>query len=280
MVFLFMDKLRFGTAGIPHSTKGDTLKGIEQVRNLKLDAMELEFVHSINISKEKAPSVAEVARKQDVVLTCHAPYFINLNSEDKKKFHASISYITNSAKVLSLCGGWSVCFHAGYYMKDTKEKTYERIKEGIKKIVAEVKEHDNKIWIRPEISGKGSQFGDLGELLKLSKDVEQVLPCIDFSHLYARTVGKNNTRDEFKAILTAVENALGKKALEDMHIHVAGIEYGEKGEKNHLILKESKFNYKDLLKVLKEFKVKGVLICESPNIEDDAMLMQKTYSGV
>jgi len=275
-----MDNLRFGTAGIPHSTKGDTLKGVARVRELKLDAMELEFVHSINISKEKAPAVAEVAKKSDVILTCHAPYFINLNSEDKKKFHASISYITNSAKILSLCNGWSVCFHAGYYMKDTKEKTYERIKEGIKKIVAEIKEVDDKIWIRPEISGKKSQFGDLDEVLKLSKDVEQVMPCVDFSHLYARTVGENNTRNEFEGILMKIEKELGKKALENMHIHVAGIEFGDKGEKNHLILKESKFNYKDLLKVLKEFNVKGVLICESPNIEDDAMMMQEFYRKV
>jgi len=275
-----MDKLRFGTAGIPHSTKGDTLKGIARVRELKLDAMELEFVHSVNISKEKAPAVCEIAKKQDVVLTCHAPYFINLNSEDKKKFHASISYITNSAKILSLCGGWSVCFHAGYYMMESKEKTYERIKEGIKRIVNEVKQVDDKLWIRPEISGKKSQFGDLDEVLKLSKEVEQVLPCIDFSHLYARTVGENNTLAEFKNILMTIEKELGKKALENMHMHVAGIEFGEKGEKNHLILKESMFNYKDLLRVLKEFKVKGVLICESPNIEDDAMLMQKIHSSL
>jgi len=275
-----MDKLLFGTAGIPISTKGDTLKGIAMVRELKLDAMELEFVHSINISKEKAPDVSEVAKKNNVVLTCHAPYFINLNSEDKKKFHASVSYIANSAKIASLCNGWSVCFHAGYYMKSDKEKTYERIKEGVKKIVNEVKQFDNKIWIRPEISGKMSQFGDLDELIKLSREVEQVMPCVDFSHFFARTAGKNNSKKEFEEILTKIEKGLGKKALENMHMHVSGIAYGDKGEKNHLILKESKFNYKELLRVLKEFKVKGVLICESPNVEDDALLMQKTYSGL
>ena len=151
--------------------------------------------------------------------------------------------------------------------------------KGIKKIVAEVKQHDDKIWIRPEISGKKSQFGDLDEVLRLSQEIELVMPCIDFSHLYARTVGENNTGEEFKTILGTIERCLGKKALENMHIHVAGIAFGEKGEKNHLLLKESKFNYADLLKVLKEFKVRGVLVCESPNIEEDAMMMQKMYSG-
>ena len=110
-----MDKLRFGTAGKPISTKGDTVQGIKDVRKLNLDAMELEFVHSINIKADKAPELKKAAKDSDVVLTCHSPYFINLNSDDKKKFHASIGYIVSSAKILSLCNGWSVCFHAGYY---------------------------------------------------------------------------------------------------------------------------------------------------------------------
>lgn len=275
-----MDKLRFGTAGKPASTKGDTVQGIIDVRKLNLDALELEFVHSINIKPEKTGDVKKTARDNNIVLTCHSPYFINLNSDDKKKFHASISYIVNSAKITSLCGGWSVCFHAGYYQKQDPEKVYENIKEGIKKIVSQVKDFDKNIWIRPEISGRISQFGNLNELIKLSHDIDQVLPCIDFSHLFARTVGKNNTYEEFKSILETIEKELGKEALQNMHIHVSGIAYGDKGEKNHLLLNESNFNYKDLMRALKEFKVKGVLICESPDIEGDALLMQKYFEKV
>ncbi|MAG52793.1 MAG: hypothetical protein CMH62_02415, partial [Nanoarchaeota archaeon] len=141
------------------------------------------------------------------------------------------------------------------------------------------KEFDTNIWIRPEISGKIAQFGDLNELVKLSQDFDQVLPCIDFSHLFARTVGKNNTYEEFNSILEQVEK-IGKDAIKNMHIHVSGIEYGDRGEKHHLILEESKFNYKDLMKSLKEFKVAGCLTCESPNIEEDAKLMQKYYESL
>ncbi|MBI2668160.1 TIM barrel protein [Candidatus Woesearchaeota archaeon] len=272
-----MKELLFGTAGKPISTKGDTIQGIKRVRSLGLDCMELEFVHSINIAKEKSPEINKTIKENNIILTCHAPFYINLNSADKKKFHASINYIVNSAKITSLCGGWSVCFHAGYYQKDSKEKTYEKIKEGVKKILEEVKIFDRKIWIRPEISGKISQFGDLKELIKLSQELEQVMPCVDFSHLYARTNGNYNTKNEFKLILEEIEKGLGKEALNNMHIHISGIEYGEKGEKNHLILKESGLNYKDLIRVLKEFKINGVVICESPNIEEDAMLMQEIY---
>lgn len=273
-----MDKLRFGTAGRPSFTKGDTIQGIKEVRKLGLDSMELQFTHSINITKEKAPEVKKIAKEKNIILTCHSPYYINLNSEDKKKFHASIGYITNSAIITSLCGGWSVCFHAGFYMKENPVKVYKKIKDGIKIIVKEVKEHDDKIWIRPEISGKPSQFGNLKELIKLSAELDQVMPCIDFAHNFARYAGtKNNTTLEFQQTLTELEKHLGKTVLNNMHIHIAGIAYGEKGEKNHLMLKDSKFNYKDLIRVLKDFKCKGVITCESPIVEKDALLLQKTY---
>ncbi|MAG47175.1 hypothetical protein CL617_01095 [archaeon] len=272
-----MNKLRFGTAGIPRSTNGDTVQGIKDVREMGLENFELEFVRSVNIKKEKAPEVKKAAKENDVILTCHAPFYINLNSEDVKKFHASISYITSSAKILSLCGGYSVCFHPGYYQKQDPKVVYGKIKEGIKKIVKEVQEYDNKIWIRPETQGKPTQFGNLKEVLQLSQEVEQVMPCIDFSHMHAYTNGKYNTTEEFNSILQDVEKTLGKKGLNNMHIHLTGIDYSEKGEKKHLILKDSDMNYKDLIKTWKDFKIKGVVVSESPNIEEDALLMQKEY---
>ena len=103
------------------------------------------------------------------------------------------------------------------------------------------------------------------------------MPCIDFSHLHARSIGKNNTYEEFKQNLVDVEKGLGKEALNKMHIHLAGIEYGPKGERHHLELDQSDMNYQDLLKVFKEFKIKGTVISESPNIEQDALLLQKSY---
>ena len=106
------------------------------------------------------------------------------------------------------------------------------------------------------------------------------MPCIDFAHLHARSNGKFNTENEFNEILIKYEKELGKIALENMHIHLSGINYGEKGEKNHLILENSDMNYKDLLKVLKEFKCKGVIVCESPNVEQDALLLKKIYSNI
>jgi len=276
-----MKELLFGTAGIPTSAKrSGTEEGIGEVRNLGLDAMELEFVRNINITKEKAPEVKKAAEKNNIVLTCHAPYFINLNSLEKAKLKASIARILNSARIANLCGAWSVTFHAGFYQKSTKEEAYKRIKDAIEEISQKLKQESNKIWIRPETTGKEMQFGNIDEILNLSNEFDNVMPCIDFAHFHARYNGKYNTYKEFCSILEEIEKELGEKGLENMHMHFAGIAYSAKGERNHLNLKESDLKYKELAKALKDFKVKGVAISESPNIEGDAILMKNTYDKV
>lgn len=270
--------LLFGTAGIPISTKDrNTINGIKQVNALNLDCMELEFVQNVHIKKENAPPVKETAEKSDVVLSCHGQYFINLNSLEKEKVTASKKRILHAAEIANLCGAFSLCFHAAYYMTQEPKKVYEVVKSQLKEIINILKENSNPIWIRPELTGKPTQFGNLPELLKLSTELEQVMPCIDFSHCHARTNGKFNTYEEFCSILAEIEKSLGREGLDNMHIHVSGIEYGAKGEKNHLNLEESDLNYKELIKAWHEFKIKGVVISESPNIEGDALLMKDIY---
>ena len=139
-----MKDLLFGTAGIPLGANPRTTSdGIKHVRNLGLGCMELEFVHSVNISKEKAPEIKKIAEDNNIVLSCHAPYFINLNSLEKEKIKASIDRITNSARVLNLCGGYSVAFHAGFYMGMDSKKVYGTIKNNIKEISRTLKNEGN-----------------------------------------------------------------------------------------------------------------------------------------
>ena len=276
-----MKELLFGTAGIPlGSNPRTTSDGIKHVRKLGLGSMELEFVHSVNISKEKAPEIKKIAEENNIILTCHAPYFINLNSLDEAKVKASIERILNSARILNLCGGYSVAFHSGFYMGQEQKKVFDTIKGNLKLIVKTLKNEGNDIWIRPETTGKETQFGNVDEILQLSEEFYNVMPCVDFAHFHARTNGKYNSYPEFASILEKIEKALGKKGLENMHIHITGIAYGPKGEKHHLNLEESDLKYKELLKALKDFKTKGVVTCESPNIEADALMMKKIYDSL
>jgi deoxyribonuclease-4 len=274
-----MKKLLFGTAGVPLSTpQRTTINGIEHLNTLGLDGMELEFVRNINIGEKRAPEVNNVAKKNGKVLTCHGQYYINLSSLEQHKIDASIKRIKDAAHIANLCGAWSLTFHAAFYQKQDKKKVFLDVKNALRGITDELKQLNNPIWIRPETTGKETQFGTVEEILDLSVENDQVMPCIDFSHLHARSNGKYNTFEEFSSVLDQVENKLGKKGLNNMHMHVSGIDYGQKGEKKHLILEESDMNYGELLRALKEYSVKGILICESPNIEEDASLLKKTYN--
>ena len=279
MLMIHPDKLNFATCGIPLSTKPhDTINGLKQVKKLDLDGMELEFVHSIHVKKEKAPEINKTAKENNLVLSVHAPYYLNLNSHEKPIWHASISRIIQSAKIAYLCNAYSVCFHPAYYMKDNQKDAYNKVKEALNLILKELKKEDIEIWIRPETAGKLSQFGNIQELIDLSLEFENILPCIDWSHLHAASNGKYNTKEEFREILTLMDKKLGKTALNNVHFHCQGVNYSEKGERNHINLKESDMNYKDLVKVWKEFKLKGIVVCESPNVEKDALLLKETYT--
>ena len=272
------DKLKFGTAGIPLSTPDrNTENGVKHLKELGLNAMELEFVRSVNLNDESAAIVNKAREEEDVTLTCHGSYFINLNAKEPEKIAASRARILKACDIARKAGAWSITFHAAFYLKMDKEEVYNNVKREMKIIVDELKKKGNKIWLRPETTGKPTQWGHYKEILRLSEELDQVLPCIDFAHLHARTNGKYNTLEEFRQVLKDVEKSLGRKGLDNMHIHLSGIEYGEKGEKHHLYLDDSDMNYKDLFKALKEFDCKGVVISESPNLETDAKIMKKTY---
>lgn len=271
------DRLNFLTAGMPLSTgKGSYKKAFQILKEMNLDGMELEFVHGVRISGESKKTVASAVKENNFILTAHGPFYINLNSKEEEKVEASVQRIIDTAIAANDTGAFSITYHAAFYMGQDKETVFEKVKKQTEKIVEVIEKENLKTWIRPETTGKPTQWGDLDEIIRLSKEFKQVLPCIDFSHLHARTGGLENTYDEFCRTLEKL-GTLGEYAINNFHGHLAGIEYTAKGERFHLNLEESDMNYKDLLKAMKTFGVKGVLTCESPNIELDTKLLKEYY---
>ncbi|VVB84134.1 endonuclease 4 [uncultured archaeon] len=267
--------LLFGTAGTPVSSRGtDSISGIRRIHELGLGCMELEFVRGVKMGEKTARAVHDVAKRLDIRLSVHAPYYINLNAEGET-LSASRERILKSARIGHICGAKSVVIHAGFIQKYPREAVYERIKAAITDIKETLKNEGIDITLRIETMGRGWQFGSLDEALAIT-EVDGILPCIDFSHLHAIT-GMNNSREEFASILGKVEEKLGRSGLDDMHIHVSGIEYSEKGEKNHLIFAESDFKYKELAQAFVDFGIGGMVICESPNLEEDALALKREY---
>lgn len=275
-----MDDLKFLTAGIPIAAEGKGYVGaFESLKELNLDGLETEFVHGVRINTDSVNTVKE-AVKQGFTVTCHGPYYINLNAKETEKVEASVTRILDTARAAKAMDAYSITYHAAFYMGNDKQVVFDRVVKQTEIIMKTLQEENNNIWIRPETTGKATQWGDLEEIVKLSTMFDRVLPCVDFAHLHARSGGEYNTYDEFCKIFEFIGNELGDIALKNFHAHIAGIEYSNKGEKRHLILETSDMNYKDLIKAFKKFDVKGVIVCESPNIEGDAKLLKDFYNSL
>jgi deoxyribonuclease IV len=275
-----MSSLLFGTGGVPLSTlERSTISGIERIRELGLDCMEIEFVQRVQMGEKTAGQVRDIASRADIKLSAHAPYYINLNSQDSEKIKASQNRLLQTARIASLCGAISVVFHAAFYMGNSSVEVYDNVKKYLKEVLTQIEKEGIRLWIRPEIMGKETEFGTIEETIRLSRELEGVLPAIDFAHWHARE-GKFNSYPEFVSVLQQIKENLGSSALKNIHIHASGIKYSKKGELSHLKLKESDFRYVDLLQALLDYDVSGLFICESPNLEEDALLLKKTYNGL
>ncbi|MGQ9555797.1 MAG: TIM barrel protein [Anaerolineae bacterium] len=272
--------LLFGTAGVPRSINGAShLEGVREVGRLGLHAMELAFVHQVNIRPDEAPLIRAVADEHSICLSVHAPYYINLNSKDKRIVSASRQRILRSARIGFLCGARHIVFHAAWRHDASPAQVYEVVRSQLLELSSILQEEGTDVWLCPETTGRSAQFGDLDELLALTQNVPRTKPCIDFAHLHARA-GLSNSSREFEAILDAVEANLGHSALLDMHLHVSGIGYGAHGETRHLSLAESDFQYYELLTVLARRGVMGRVICESPSNDADAMLLSAQWREI
>ncbi|TCL63360.1 deoxyribonuclease-4 [Hydrogenispora ethanolica] len=270
-----MERLLFGISGLPlgdGSVKYNYPSGIAYLKSIGLDAMELPFVRNVNVTDKNKDAILREKNEQDLYLSAHGSYFINLNAEEPEKQEQSLERIIKGARALHSVGGRSLVFHPGFYLNDSAEDTYGTIKENLFKLP------DLGVHYRLETTGKPTQFGSLDELIALCREVPTCRLCVDFAHLHARGGGALKAYEDFTAILTKIRDGLGEAALQDMHIHLSGIHYGAKGEKNHLEFKESDFPYQLCLQALKDLDVKGCIICESPILERDALLLKETYA--
>jgi deoxyribonuclease-4 len=228
------------------------------------------------MAENSARLVAETARKANVRLSAHGPYYINLNAREPEKVAASQERILQTARIGSLCGAQSIVFHAAFYLGDPPEVAYRAVKKSLAEVMAKLKKEETHVWVRPEVMGKATQFGDIDEIIRLCNELDGVGICMDFAHWHARS-GQANSYPEFVAVLEQIKNGIGEEAIANMHIHVSGIAYGKKGERKHLDLEESDLKYTELLQALKDYKAKGLVICESPSLEEDALRLQEVY---
>lgn len=273
----------FGTVGSPKSTPkkpGGSVGGVLHSAELGLFSLELGWVRSVRVSEKTCALIKSTAEENGVSISVHAPYFINLNADDEE-WPKSRKRLMDAAYYGNLAGATDIVFHPGSYFQHPPEEVLPIAIQRLQNCIEELRAGKNEVILRPEIMGKSAMLGSLDDTLKMSQAMEGVQPCLDVAHLFARPGdGSINSYDQWTQTLEDYGNALGENSLKNLHIHISGIDYGEKGEKEHLPLDESEFDYKVFLKALNDFDCQGRILCESPILEEDALKCKQTWCEI
>ena len=279
--------IRFGPAGNSDSFYAQGYSASWQapkwLREMGLSAYEYSFGRGIALRDETALKIAAQARENDIAVSVHAPYFINLGNPDPEKREASFRYITESARLAKLLGGERAVVHVGAVMKLNRADALRNCREGIREAYCRLDDLGlSQIHLCPETMGRPSQIGDLAETLEICGLDERLIPCLDFAHLHALGNGALNQTEDFARVLDAAEQALGMERAREMHIHFSTIEYTAKGEKRHRTFAEEKFGprFDHLAPLLAARGYRPRIICECHcTMAEDAKKMLEIYES-
>jgi deoxyribonuclease-4 len=276
-------QFQFGTVGSPMSTPpkpGGSVGAILRLVEMGLGCLELGWVRAVRVSEEMCALIRNTAAENAVGISVHAPYFINLNADDIE-WPKSRQRLMDAAHYGNMAGASDVVFHPGSYFGHPANEVLPIAIERLGGCLDELRGNGNPVILRPETMGKSAMLGSLEDTLEMSRVLVGIEPCLDFAHLHARAGdGSINTYDDWVKIIDAYRKALGKEALQRLHIHLSGIEYTAKGERKHLPIEEADLDTAAIFKALKDKGCGGRILCESPILEEDALLLQKKWKDI
>lgn len=252
------------------------------VKAMGLNAFEYQCGRGVNIGKEKAEELGKLAAQEGVRLSLHAPYYISMSGvEEEKRLH-SIDYIVSSAEAVDRMGGDRIVVHTGSCGKISREEALALALDTMKKALTALDDRGlGHVHICPETMGKINQLGTLEEVIALCESDERLIPCIDFGHLNARTMGQLAADPNgYREILDAIRNRLGEERGRNFHAHFSKIEYTAGGEKCHLTFADTVFGpeYEPLMELLAARGCTPTVICESAGTQAaDAAAMRRCY---
>lgn len=256
----------------------------EYLAGLGLNGYEIECGRGVRIAAKTYELLPQIAKENNIVLSLHTPYFISLSSENEETRLKSLTYIEESAEAAHKLGAKKIVIHSGSCAKMTREQALELAKDTLARAQKMLDEKGlSDIVICPETMGKINQLGTLSEVMELCGVDERFLPCVDFGHLNARTLGGIKTKSDYAAILDEIEDKLGHERLKSFHVHFSKIMYTAGGEKEHLTFEDEKYGpeYQPLMELFRQRDLQPSIICESAGTQaEDAAQMKKYYESL
>ena len=276
----------FGPAGnaesFPYKSSVDAPRWLQE---LGLDCYEYQCGKGVRVKEDTAVALGRQAQEHGIALSLHAPYFINLANPDPESQEKTIGYITSSCLVADQMGATRVVIHSGALMKRTREEAMNIALPFLKEIVAVCQDQGfGHITLCPETMGKINQLGDLDEVLRLCQVHESLIPCVDFGHLYARSLGKDEGAEAVERMLSRMESELGTDRASRFHSHFSHIEFTPNGgEKCHRTFDDNGGYgpaWEPLAQAVAERGWSPTFICESAGTQaEDALTMKRIYQS-
>lgn len=280
-------RARFGTAGNPdgfyQAGKKQSKDMPPWLREQGLEAYEYQCGKGVTVGEATARAIGQAAAEAGIALSLHAPYFVNPANPDPDSQEKTLGHVLKACQVAQWMGADRVVVHTGALQKRTREEALATAKAFFQTLRRRCDEAGyGDILLCPETMGKINQLGDLDEVLELCTLDERLIPCIDFGHLYARSLGADDGQEAFVRMLDRVEEVLGTERASRFHSHFSHIEFTPKGgEKCHRTFADDGGFGPDWAPLAAEIARRGwspTFICESAGTQaEDALEMKKIY---
>lgn len=279
-------KALFGTAGNP---EGFYAAGKKQSKDMPawlkdqgLDAYEYQCGKGVTVGEATARTIGQAAAQAGIALSLHAPYFVNPANPDPASQEKTAGYVLAACRVARWMGADRVVVHTGALQKRSRAEALATALEGFQMLRRRCDDEGYEdIFLCPETMGKINQLGDLEEVLAICQLHRGLLPCVDFGHLYARSLGQLDGEEEVEAMLDEMVRALGEDRARTFHSHFSKIEFTPRGgEARHLTFDQPYFGPDPgpLCRALARRGWAPRVICESAGTQDvDALAMKTAY---
>jgi deoxyribonuclease-4 len=265
-VVILLNLVRFGPAGYPADARGKLERVFQILVDAGMNALEYAAVHGLRTSEEKASQIGTLARENKISMSLHAAYYVSLASKSPQIRERSRQRLIKALLFAPSMAVKRIVFHPGTYGGMSKEDAYSVIKDSLQSVWEEAGHQGGGAFLAPEIAGKLSMFGSIEQIIKVCQDVEGCIPTIDWAHLYARRQGELEEKNDYLKVIEQFERELGDLFLENMHFHISGISFTEKGEASHQSFGgEWGPDLYPLMELVNEVGYKPTFICESPN---------------
>ncbi len=277
--------IAFGPAGNADSFSAAGYKSSKDapkfLSDMGLNAYEYQCGNGVTVKEQGARSIGENARRFGVRLSLHAPYYISRSGEEESKRRGSLKYFLQCGEAARWMGADRIVFHPGGLGKSTRDEALARSKDTLSYVIREMDAAGfSDVALCPEVMGKINQVGTLEEVLDMCLLDERLIPCVDFGHLNARTMGSLAAKEDFEKVFDIMENAIGHERTRRFHAHFSKIQYGKGGEIRHLTFRDEVFgpSFEPLAEVLAGRGYEPTIICESSGTQaEDAAEMMRIY---